>query len=119
MFLIMFSYKGVQLYVHVIDEDSENGKPDEQVDFFLINHTLASCRRVHTETFVTMDLNITVLCVENFQEPDCTQCVTGFTEVDDCVGVSGRGQCVDGVDSLKVLPYEAGKGYDTSPHQRC
>ena len=83
------------------------------MDILLINHTLAVEEPTQRQTFngrfgfVTMDLNITVFCVENFQEPDCTQCVTGFTghdclEVDDCVGVncSGRGQCVDGVGSF-------------------
>ena len=51
--------------------------------------------------FVTiMDLSITVLCAENFEGPDCTECVPGFIgtdcQVDDCIGVncSGNGVCV-------------------------
>ena len=32
--------------------------------------------------FITMDLNITVLCAENFEGPDCTECVPGFTGTD-------------------------------------
>ena len=55
-----------------------------------------------------MDLNITVFCVENFTEPNCTQCVPGFTgpdcqtNIDDCLSNScaPNGRCIDGIDSL-------------------
>ena len=45
--------------------------------------------------FVTMDLNITVVCVPGFTGPDCQT-------VDNCVGVncSGNGLCVNGMDSF-------------------
>ena len=83
------------------------------MDRLYINHDLPvgeSGRKNHTGTFrfVTMDLNITVLCVGNFEGPDCTECVPGFTGTDcqtninDCEGVdcSGNGQCLDGVNSF-------------------
>ena len=112
-----------------MDEDISTGtnnrwganEPDEQVDVVQIDHSLVVGEPTQRQTFrgrfgfVTMDLNITVFCVENFQEPDCTQCVTGFTgpgclEVDNCVGVncSGRGQCMEGVNSFTC---ECSPGY--------
>ena len=58
-----------------------------------------------------MDLSITVLCAENFQGPDCTECSRpGFTgpncdEIDNGVGVDyGNGECVDGIDSFSSTP---------------
>ena len=107
--------QGVQLYIAVYDEDTGTGnregdnKPDELVDIVVINHNepvrLQSQRLSTTGTFVSINVNITVLCAQNFEGSDCTQCVPGFTgpncdEVDDCVGVScGNGQCVDGINS--------------------
>ena len=83
------------------------------MDILLIDHDLpvgeSTQRQTYNGTFgfVTMDLNITVFCAGNFQVPDCTQCVTGFTgadclEVDDCVGVNcnGNGRCVDRADNF-------------------
>ena len=72
------------------------------MDIFRIDHNLAVGESTQKKAFegragfVTMDLNITVLCVTGFTGPDCQ------TNIDDCVGVacSGRGQCVDGVDSF-------------------
>ena len=67
---------------------------------------LQSQRESTTGTFVVINVNITVLCAQNFGGSDCTQCVPGFTgpncdEVDDCIGVNcGNGRCVDGVDSF-------------------
>ena len=105
------TFQGVQIYVEIQDHDPNNA--DDLVDILLIDHDLPVGESTQRQTydgmpgFVTMDLNITVFCTENFQVPDCTQCVTGFTgadclEVDDCVGVncSGNGRCVDGVDSF-------------------
>ena len=45
---------------------------------------------------VTMEMNITVLCVPGFTGMMCEE------DIDDCVTVScsGNGQCVDGVDSF-------------------
>ena len=59
-------------------------------------------------TFVTMNVNITALCAQNFEGSDCTQCIPGFTgtncdvNIDDCVGVNcnGNGVCVDGIGSF-------------------
>ena len=99
-------FQGVQVYVEIQDRDTRS--PDELVDILLIDHDLpvgeSTQRQTYNGTFgfVTMDLNITVFCAGNFQVPDCTQCVIGFTgadclEVDNCVGVncSGNGRCVD------------------------
>ena len=70
----------------------------------------ATLRRSYTGEygFITMELSISVLCVQNFEGSDCSQCVTGLTgtncdtEIDNCVGVtcSGNGQCVDGINSF-------------------
>ena len=83
------------------------------MDAVAIDHSLAvgqaTQRQNHTGVFgfVTIDLSITVLCAQNFQGADCTQCTPpGFTgpdcnEIDDCVGVScGNGECVDGINSF-------------------
>ena len=101
--------QGVQIYTEIHDYDRVNF--DELVDIVLIDHSLPVGESTQRQTydgtfgFVKMDLNITVFCARNFQVPDCTQCVTGFTgadclEVDDCVEVNcGNGRCVDGADS--------------------
>ena len=59
---------------------------------------------------MSINVNITVLCAQNSQGADCTECVPGFTgpncdEVDDCVGVtcSGNGLCVDGVGTFQCF----------------
>ena len=109
--LAITTVQGVQMYLEIKDFDPDNA--DDLVDILLIDHSLPLGESTQRQTyngmfgFVTMDLNITVFCVKNFQVPDCTQCVTGFTgadclEVDDCVGVncSGNGRCVDGMDSF-------------------
>ena len=113
--------QGVQLYIEIQDEDrgSDNrlgaNEPDELVDILLINYNLTvgeqSTRQQYSGTFgfLTMDMAISVNCVNNFQGSDCTQCVPGVTgpdclQVDDCfnlgINCSGNGQCVDGVDSF-------------------
>ena len=59
-------------------------------------------------SYVTINVNITALCVQNFEGSDCTQCIPGFigvncdVNIDNCVGVncSGNGQCVDGVNNF-------------------
>ena len=72
-----------------------------------------------------MNLNITVLCAENFEGPDCTECVPGFTgtdcqtqDIDDCEGVdcSGSGQCLDGVNSFTC---ESDLGYTGPQCKSC
>ena len=72
--------------------------------------SLQSQRQSNTGAFVSINVNITVLCAQNFGGADCTQCVPGFTgpncdEVDDCVGVtcSGNGLCVDGVGTFQCF----------------
>ena len=102
-------FQGVQLYVEVIDSDS--GGSDDLIDVLLIDHDLPigqpSPRQNHSGIFdfkyVMMDLSITAICGRNFQGPDCSQCLPGFTgtmcnvNINDCMGVncSGNGQCVD------------------------
>ena len=109
--------QGVQLHIAVYDEDTGTNnreganEPDELVDTVVINHNepvRQSQRLSITETFVSINVNINVLCAENFEGSDCTQCVPGFTgpncdvNIDDCVGVncSGNGQCVDEVNDF-------------------
>ena len=100
--------QGVQLFIDIIDRDPGN---DDLIDILLIDHSLTvgeSLRETYMGMyeFITMDLNITVLCAENFEGADCTECVPGFTgtdcQVDDCVGVncSGNGVCMDGINSF-------------------
>ena len=110
--------QGVQLYIEIIDRDLlffQIGDHD-LVDRFLIELNprptvgVQSSRQNYSgiHGFATTELTINVSCVENFQESDCSKCVPGFigmdcqTNIDDCVGVncSGKGQCVDGVDSF-------------------
>ena len=112
--------QGVQLYIEIQDQDMGHfnqwgaNEPDELVDILLIDHGLEVGeelpRQNHTGQYqyVTMDLTITVLCAQNFQGSDCTQCVSGFTgpncaDVDNCVEIncSEHGQCVDEVDSFR------------------
>ena len=108
-FLCLF--QGVQLYIDIQDDDG--GGSANFIDALLINYNQTvgmPLRQTYSGVhgFVTMDLNITVFCVGNFAEPDCSsQCVTGFTgpdclKVDNCVGVncSGNGLCVNGMDSF-------------------
>ena len=100
----------MQLYTEIKDDD---GSSFEFVDFIAVNHSLAvnqtSSRGMHRGIygFVTMDLTITVLCAQNFQGADCTECTPGFTgpncdEADNCFQVtcSGNGRCVDGTNSF-------------------
>ena len=104
--------KGVQLYIEIRDADPPE-KPGDLVDTLLIDHNGSvgeeSASRVHSgmHGFASMELVISVTCIENFQGSDCSQCIPGFTgpdcqPIDYCVGVtcSENGQCVDGVDSF-------------------
>ena len=85
-------------------------EPNDLVDVVVIDHNKSvelQSQRELTDTFVSIDVSITVLCAENFQGADCTQCVPGFTgsncdEIDDCVVVNcnENGQCVDGNNSF-------------------
>ena len=101
--------QGVQLYIVVYDEDTGisnpegANEPDELVDIVVINHNesvrLQSQRESSTGSIVVINVNITVLCVQNFGGSDCTQCIPGFigpncdVNIDDCVGVN----CSDNV----------------------
>ena len=81
--------------------------PDELVDVIVIDHNQPvnlPSQRESTATFVSINVTITALCAQNFQESDCTECVQGFIgpncdEVVDCVGVDcgNNRQCVDGM----------------------
>ena len=109
--------QGVQVFIEIQDRDigynNRQGarEPDELVDILVIDYN-QSVRTSHRQNytgmygFVTMDLNITVFCVENFAEPDCSQCVRGFTgelcqTIDHCVGVecNRNGLCVNDIYS--------------------
>ena len=83
------------------------------IDLLLINHSLPVGESqgqsdIGMYGFVTMDLSITVLCTENFEGHDFTECVPDFagtdcqTNIEDYEGVncSGSGQCLDGVNSF-------------------
>ena len=114
--------QGVQVFIEIQDRDigynNRQGarEPDELVDILVIDYNQAvrtSHRQNYTGMygFVTMDLNITVFCVENFAEPDCSQCVPGFTgpdfyngseceiNIDECLPnpCAPNGECIDGV----------------------
>ena len=84
--------QGVQLFIEIHDRDVGTGNrwganaPDDFIDTIKIDHNRAvgipqgqAYEGIYG--FVTMDLNITVFCVENFAEPDCSQCVPGFIQV--------------------------------------
>ena len=99
------------MYIEILDADTITS--NDLVDQLLIDHNQTveqPLRQNHTGmyNFVTMDLTITVVCAENFEGSDCTQCASGFTgvlcetNIDDCVGVncSGNYQCVDGVNNF-------------------
>ena len=104
----------VQLFIDIIDQDGTQQGNDDLIDILLrIDHTLpvGECLRetyIGMFGFVTMDLSITVLCVESFKGPDCTVCVPGFTgtdcqtNIDECIGVncSRSNVCVDCINSF-------------------
>ena len=106
---VSYNYQGVQLYIAVYDWDNNQ---DELVDIVVIdyNQTINVHSRIESTsgTYVTINLNITALCVQNFEGSDCTQCIPGFTgancdvNIDDCVGMNcnGNGVCVDGIGSF-------------------
>ena len=113
LWLIILQGDGVQLYIAIWDADPSNHTVDDLIDTLSIDHNESVGKVSTTQThsgmyeFVSMELIITVTCVERFQGPDCSQCVPGFTgpdcqQIDDCVGVacSGNGSCVDGTDSF-------------------
>ena len=112
--------QGVQLFIDIIDHDTATDF--DLIDILLIDYSLPvgeSLRETYMGVyeFITMDLNITVLCAENFGRPDCTECVPGFTgtdcQVDDCVGVNCNGNvvCVDGNNSFT---FNCSNGYSGS-----
>ena len=102
----------MSLIIDVRDEDAHVTN-SQLVDRLFINHTLGvgitSRRKNHTSrnSYVTMDLTVTVLCAQYFEGPHCTACVSGFTgphcdvDIDDCIGItcSGHGECIDGMDT--------------------
>ena len=109
----MLQDEGIQLYIVVWDADPPQAKPDELVDILLIDHNESVGEESATQVysgmyeFVSMELMIAVICIENFQGSDCSQCVPGFSSpdclpVDDCIEVncSENGQCVDGVNNF-------------------
>ena len=75
-------------------------------------------------TYVTMNVNITALCAQNFEGSDCTQCIPGFTgancdvNIDNCVGVncSGNKICVDGINGFTC---ECMNGYNGLLCNQC
>ena len=106
----------VQLFVEIHDKDVGSGNrlganaPDDFIDTIKIDHNRAvgipqdqAYEGIYG--FVTMDLNITVFCVENFAEPNCTQCDPGFTgpdcqtNINDCLSnpCTPHGECLDGI----------------------
>ena len=78
----------MQIYIEVNDSDTDlDGSRFDSVDLLLINHNQSveeSRQQNYTGMFgiVTMNITVTVFCQENFEGPDCTQCVSGFTGVD-------------------------------------
>jgi hypothetical protein len=91
------------VYIEIQDRDTYTS--NDLVDLLLIDYNrpvAQPLRQNHTgvHKFVTMDLTITVVCAENFEGSNCTQCVPGFigpdcNETDHCSGVncSDNGVC--------------------------
>ena len=74
--------QGVQLYIDVMDEDS--GSSSQRIAAFRFSTTQSvdsSRQRTLTPqgTSVEIDVTYTVRCAQNFQGPDCTECIPGFT----------------------------------------
>ena len=110
---MLFCMQGVQIYIEVRDRDS--GNTSERIGVFGLGATTEvlplnepSGNVTFESGFVTISVNITVFCAQNFQGSNCTQCIPGFTgqmcdeNIDDCLGVncSGNTVCVDGVNSF-------------------
>ena len=114
----IIQFQGIQLYIEIQDRDIFSGT-DDFIDAILIDHNLAVGETAQSRNytgifrFSTMVLGITVLCAQNFQGADCTQCTQdGFigpncdqiNTIDDCVGVDcGNGQCVDGINYFRCI----------------
>ena len=105
--------QGVQIYIEARDRDS--GNTSQLISRFRLTATTEilvlnepSGNLMIDGGLVTINVNITVYCAQNFQGSDCTQCIPGFTgpmcdeNIDDCVGVdcSGNTVCVDGVNTF-------------------
>jgi hypothetical protein len=90
--------KGVQLSINATDDDTNLGNDDDLVDTLLINHSLpvgeesVRMNYIGIYGFLTMDLTIRAVCVENFTGGDCSQCVPGLT------GASCDVQIIDSED---------------------
>jgi Notch-like protein len=110
--IISFSMQGVQLYIEIRDQDS--GNTSQLIDVFPLAVRIESLplnvpsgNKMFSRAVATITVNVTVLCAQNFQGSNCTQCIPGFTgamcdeNIDDCLGemCSGNGQCVDEVGS--------------------
>jgi hypothetical protein len=99
------------VYIEILDQDTITS--NDLIDLLLIDHNrpvAQPLRQNHTGmyNFVTMDLTITVVCAENFEGSDCTQCVPRFigpdcNETDHCSGVncSDNGMCRIVVNSFQ------------------
>ena len=104
--------QGVQFRVNVRDKDS--GNDNQEIGAFSsdinlrVNESTDITLQSQTTSRAVINMNIRVLCAQNFQGSDCTQCVSGFTgamcdvNTDDCtrVNCSGNGQCADGINSF-------------------
>ena len=101
--------QGVQLYIAIYDEDigTNNGRggddePDDLVDIVVINHNQTvglQSQRQSVGTYVVINVDITVLCAQNFGGSDCTQgCVDGVSNFTcECIpGYSGP-LCDEGI----------------------
>ena len=74
--------QGVQLYVEVRDWDSESFSQPIGAIRFGVTQPLnepSGNMTIREIGFVTINVNITVFCAQNFQGSDCTQCIPGFT----------------------------------------
>jgi Notch-like protein len=105
----------VQLYIEIRDRD--DGNTSQQISATRHSVTLPLNQpsgniAIREFGFATINANIRVICAQNFQGSDCTQCIPGFTgamcdEIDDCLGemCSGNGQCVDGPNTFTCNCY--------------
>lgn len=98
--------------------DSDPEGQDDLIDIVPINIAASSVTigiesRVTTYTglfnYTMITLSFSVLCVEHFSGPNCSECASGFTgmqcdiNIDDCTGVNycgEHGECVDGVNTF-------------------
>ena len=72
----LLNMQGVQLLIHARDKDS--GNDSQYIVAFAVNieQPVNSSQSRVARTPITLNLSITVLCLQNFQGPDCAEVYT-------------------------------------------